>query len=195
VITSADGPAAAAGAAAYGGRVAVGDGNGWLECRRGHRHWGLHGAAGLLLVRQSGAGAVGGPVEVLLQLRSDWTHHGGTWALPGGAADSHEPAATAALREAEEETGVAPEQVAVLGEVVGTDHDDWRYTVVFAEPAAPVRPRAANTESEQVRWVAVDEVAALPLHPGFAESWPAVRAALTATLRAGGAGDAAGAAS
>ena len=171
--------------------MAVGDGNGWLECRRGHRHWGLHGAAGLLLVRASrtratdGARAEGAPVEVLLQLRSDWTHHGGTWALPGGAADSHEPARVAALREAHEETGVAPEQVAVLGEVVGTDHGDWRYTVVFAEPAVPVRPRAANTESEQVRWVALPEVPALPLHPGFAESWPAVSTALTEALGAG----------
>ena len=27
-----------------------GDGDGWIECGLGHRHWGLFGAAGLLLV-------------------------------------------------------------------------------------------------------------------------------------------------
>lgn len=160
--------------------VVVGDGNGWVRCRCGHRHWGLHGAAGLLLVRPS-PGAAGAP-EALLQLRSDWTHHGGTWALPGGAADSHESAGTAALREAQEETGVLPQDLRVLGEVVGTDHGDWRYTVVFAEPAAEVVPRAANTESDEVRWVPLDQVGSLPLHPGFAESWPAVVTALTAAL-------------
>lgn len=157
--------------------MALGDGNGWLTCRLGHRHWGLHGAAGLLLVR-SGPGVP----QVLLQLRSGWTHHGGTWALPGGAADSHEPAATAALREAEEETGLDPSAVAVIGEVVGTDHGDWRYTVVFAEPSAPVHPCAANDESEEVRWVGVDAVTDLPLHPGFADSWTAVAAALAQVL-------------
>ena len=26
-----------------------GDGNGWVECGLGHRHWGIHGAAGLLV--------------------------------------------------------------------------------------------------------------------------------------------------
>ena len=27
------------------------DGDGWIECNCGGKHWGLHGAAGLLLVR------------------------------------------------------------------------------------------------------------------------------------------------
>ncbi len=182
--------------------MADGDGNGWVQCRCGHRHWGRHGAAGLLLVRVppddgaarvagaergAGAGSAPGtgvaPLEALLQLRAQWTHHGGTWALPGGAADSHEPATSAALREAEEETGVAAGDVRVLGQVVGTDHGDWRYTVVFAEPTPRARPRAANTESDEVRWVPLAQVTALPLHPGFAESWPAVAAALDGALR------------
>ena len=38
----------------------------------------------------------------------------------------------------------------------------------------------ADVESIELRWVPVDEVAALPLHPGFAESWPALRARLAA---------------
>jgi len=71
------------------------DGNGWVRCELGHRHWGRFGAAGLL------AFATAGPV--LLQRRTWWSHHGGTWGLPGGARDSHESALAAALREAAED--------------------------------------------------------------------------------------------
>lgn len=162
--------------------VAEGDGNGWVQCRCGSRHWGVHGAAGLLLVRQRPGAAPSAPGEVLLQLRARWTHQGGTWALPGGAADSHESRTTAALREAREETGVLPDDLDVVGEVVGTDHGDWSYTVVLARARASAAPRAANEESDEVRWVAVRDVAALPLHPGFASSWPVVAAALDGAL-------------
>ena len=54
--------------------------DGWTTCAQGHRHWGLAGAAGLLLHRVGASG-----VEVLLQLRVGWSHHGGTWGTPGGA--------------------------------------------------------------------------------------------------------------
>ncbi|MFZ9954411.1 MAG: NUDIX domain-containing protein, partial [Ilumatobacteraceae bacterium] len=47
------------------------------------------------------------------QLRAAWTHGGGTWALPGGARDSHEDVITAALREAAEEVGVDYSRVEV----------------------------------------------------------------------------------
>ena len=61
------------------------DGDGWVDCDCGFRHWGRFGAAGLLLVRRDTP-----QPQVLLQLRAEWTHGGGTWALPGGAKDSHE---------------------------------------------------------------------------------------------------------
>ena len=32
-----------------------------------------------------------------------------------------------------------------------------------------------NRESAELRWVAEDEVAELPLHPGFAASWARLR--------------------
>ena len=32
-----------------------------------------------------------------------------------------------------------------------------------------------NRESSELRWVAEDEVAELPLHPGFAASWERLR--------------------
>ena len=33
-------------------------GDGWVQCAHGHRHWGLHGAAGLLLARRAHQGAI-----------------------------------------------------------------------------------------------------------------------------------------
>jgi 8-oxo-dGTP diphosphatase len=161
--------------------MGVGDGNGWVLCHCGHRHWGVFGAAGLLLARRS----VGrGGVEVLLQLRAAWTHQGGTWGLPGGATDSHEDPRTGALREALEETGVAPDAIEVLGLVTSADHGDWAYRVVLARPSAPVDPRPTNDESDALRWVPVAEVAGLLLHPGLALSWQRLRAELDAVLPA-----------
>jgi len=151
----------------YRGRVAEADGNGWVRCRCGLRHWGLHGAAGLLLVR----GGDRGP-EVLLQLRSGWTHDGGTWGLPGGARDSHESTAFAALREAAEECAIDPSAVDVVAQEPGVDHEDWSYTYVVAVAHAALTARVANSESDEIRWVRPDDVPALALHPGLAQAWP-----------------------
>jgi 8-oxo-dGTP diphosphatase len=149
--------------------VALHDGNGWVRCRCGNRHWGLHGAAGLVLLRP---GAAGGPTELLLQLRAEWTHLGGTWGLPGGARDSHEDPVDAALREAREEVGIDPGRLTVAGSTVGADHVDWRYVYVLARTDRTLAVRVVNDESDEVRWVALDAVADLPLHPALAAAWP-----------------------
>jgi 8-oxo-dGTP diphosphatase len=146
----------------------VGDGNGWVECSLGHRHWGRFGAAGLLIT--DGA-------RVVLQHRAPWTHEGGTWALPGGARDSHEDVVTAALREAAEETALDPDTVRPLQEWVD-DHGGWSYTTVVAEALTELRPHAANAESIEIRWWLIDEVDTLPLHTGFASAWPSLRTLL-----------------
>ncbi len=147
------------------------DGDGWLHCSLGHRHWGLYGAAGLLVVAP-------GPL-VLLQHRATWSHHGDTWGIPGGARGSTESARQAALREAAEETGVQAAALVVSGEVVD-DHGGWAYTTVVARApsALPVRPM--DGESIALDWVPPAEVAARVLHPGFAAGWPAHLAALLA---------------
>lgn len=93
-----------------------GDGNGWVVSADGARRWGRFGAAGLLL-RAADPSDPDTPL-VLLQHRAVWTASGDTWALPGGARDSHEDAATAALRETEEEAEVRPEDVTVRAEKV-----------------------------------------------------------------------------
>ncbi len=148
-----------------------GDGDGWVHCADGQCRWGRFGAAGLLL---RAPGPAGEPV-LLLQHRAAWTHHGDCWGLPGGARDSGESAADAAVREAGEEAGIDPARIQLIGE--RTAHpasDTWSFTTVLAEAAEPL-PVTANQESTELRWVGEPEVAALDLHPEFAASWPALR--------------------
>jgi 8-oxo-dGTP diphosphatase len=156
--------------------MAAEDGNGWVFCRCGHRHWGRFGAAGLVLVRPST------PPQVLMQLRAGWTHEGGSWALPGGARDSHESAEQTAVREAEEEAGTDPARLRIVGTTPGADHGDWAYTYVLAIAADDLRSGAGNAESAALTWVDVDEVADLQLHPALAAAWPDVRSAVGRAL-------------
>jgi 8-oxo-dGTP diphosphatase len=150
--------------------VASRDGNGWVRCELGHRHWGRFGAAGLL------AFVADGPV--LLQRRTWWSHHGGTWGLPGGARDSHESALAAAMREAAEECGVPPDAARQRG-VFTDDHGGWAYTSVLAEAPAPFAVESDDDETDEVAWVSVPAVAGLDLHPGFAAHWDELRAELS----------------
>ena len=148
--------------------------DGWTTCALGHRHWGLAGAAGLLLHRPGPVGT-----EVLLHLRVGWSHHGGTWGTPGGALLAGESAADGALREAGEELGLRRTDV-VLGTASVDDHGGWSYTTVLAVPVVPMEPAdlVLNEESTDVGWFALD---ALPvLHPGLAGSLPTLRLLLAA---------------
>jgi 8-oxo-dGTP diphosphatase len=148
------------------------DGDGWTECSLGHRHWGRYGAAGLL-VAAPGDGT-GGTPYVLLQHRAAWSHDGDTWGVPGGARARAETAEQAAMRETVEETGLDVARLVVVGEHV-FDHGSWSYTTLVARAPErlPVRP---ERESVDLRWVEVDRVEELPLHAGFAGSWPQLRA-------------------
>ena len=110
---------------------------------------------------------------MLLQHRAEWTASGDTWGVPGGARDSHESAIQAALRESGEEAGIRPEAVRVVSELVD-DHGAWSYTTVLADVIADV-DLVAQAESQELRWVKVSAVDALPLHPGFATTWPKLR--------------------
>jgi 8-oxo-dGTP diphosphatase len=148
------------------------DGNGWTTCGQGHRHWGRFGAAGLLAFAPDD-----GQTRVLLQRRSWWGNHGGTWGPPGGARDSHESAVTAALREAEEECAMPADAVSVTG-IFLDDHGGWSYQTVIAAAPRPFPVRAVSSETSQASWVAAEDVEALDLHPSFAEQWPVLRAAL-----------------
>jgi 8-oxo-dGTP pyrophosphatase MutT (NUDIX family) len=145
------------------------DGNGWVWCSLGHRHWGRFGAAGLLVTD--------GP-RVLLQHRAPWTHEGDSWAVLGGARDRHEEPITAALREAAEEAALDPSLVSPFGQWID-DHGGWSYTTIVARTATPLDLVPANAESTAIQWWPIDAVSALPLHRGFAAAWPALRELIT----------------
>jgi 8-oxo-dGTP diphosphatase len=148
--------------------MARGDGDWVVRCERGHVHWGRHGAAGLLPVHDG---------HVLLQHRSRWTHGGGTWALFGGARDSHESAVEAALRETAEESTLDTTLVSPFG-VIGVDHGNWSYdTVIGSIDTMPTVERGSR-ETRAAAWIAVDEVDRLSLYPPFAKAWPMLRTAL-----------------
>lgn len=169
--------------------MGLGDGDGFVKCAWGHWHWGVHGAAGLL-VHHPHRG-------VLLQRRAWWVHHGRTWSLPGGAVHSDETPAQAATREAAEEADLDEDLLRPVAEVV-EDHHTWRYTTVLAVADGRLRARAVSSESAELRWVGRQDVERFALHHDFAAAWPTLAEQLgrelvviidTATVAAGDAHD------
>jgi 8-oxo-dGTP diphosphatase len=141
------------------------DGDGWVQCDCGSKHWGIHGAAGLLIYRDQ---------SILLQHRAPWVHNGDTWGIPGGARDSHETITEGAIREAIEETGIDPRFIHTM-EIFSDPHGNWSYETVIAEADPELIAHEVNDESHEVRWVDFEDVTRLPLHPSFARSWPLLR--------------------
>ena len=141
------------------------DGDGWIQCQCGNKHRGLNGAAGILIVRGH---------EILLQHRAPWVHNGDTWGIPGGARDSHESVIQGAIREAIEETGIDPTFLTSL-HTYSDEHGNWRYDTIIARATVDLVAHEVNEESHEVRWVDIDKVAELSLHPSFGNSWPALR--------------------
>lgn len=162
-----------------------GDGDGWAAAPNGGAVWGKNGAAGLLLL----AGR-----KMLMQHRAAWTNNGDTWALPGGARDSHETVAESAMREAFEETGILPGSVEVLDSIVTAGPfpadperpelaGNWTYTTVIARTkTGETLETTANEESLELRWVDIEQVEDLPLMPAFAKVWPSLRKLLNTTV-------------
>ncbi len=142
--------------------MAYRDGDGWIECNCGGKHWGLHGAAGLLLIRDK---------TILMQHRAPWVHNGDTWGIPGGARDSHESPVQAAIREAHEEIGIFEKDL-TAGEIFIDDHGVWSYHTVIANAHKELVAHEANDESKEVAWIPLDDVVKKNLHPSFANTWP-----------------------
>jgi hypothetical protein len=54
----------------------------------------------------------------------------------------------------------------------------WSYTTVVVRAVRRFEPVIADPESLELKWVSLDEVDRLTLHPRFAESWPDLRSEL-----------------
>jgi 8-oxo-dGTP pyrophosphatase MutT (NUDIX family) len=136
---------------------------GYVVCGRGCRHWGPHGAAGLLLLDDG---------HILMQQRAPHVHHGGTWSIPGGALREGETARSGARREASEELGGLPR---IRHHVTHhNDHGGWTYHTVIVDTLEPFTPGRGDGEGSRHDWFTPDQINQLPLHPGFAETWDQV---------------------
>ncbi|HEX2849163.1 MAG TPA: NUDIX hydrolase [Acidimicrobiales bacterium] len=144
-----------------GGR---GSGDGFVTVADGSARWGRFGASGLLARHVDGEGTS----WYFLARRSEWTHRGGTWAIPGGAIDLGEQPRDAALREFAEEIGGELGDFRIVGEHED-DHGGWSYwTVVVDVPERFAVPPSLNWETAEARWVAEHELTGLELFDAFA---------------------------
>lgn len=142
--------------------------DGFILCSCGRRHWGLNGAAGICAYRHHN-----GRIEILLQLRTSWSHGGRTWGIPGGAIDWEETPEEGGLREFEEETGIGGASLSPKSTHYN-EHGDWAYTTTIAECVDGVEA-VPDRESERLEWVDISQPLPETLLPSFAAVWPEVR--------------------
>jgi 8-oxo-dGTP pyrophosphatase MutT (NUDIX family) len=134
------------------------NGDGFIEVADGSVRWGRFGAAGVLA--RSGD-------RVFVAQRSLHCHQGGTWAIPGGALNSHESPLEGALREFREEIGHVLTEYTVAIEHED-DHGGWSYwTMVIDVPEPFDAPQHHHWETAATAWMTLDELAGLDLHDAF----------------------------
>jgi 8-oxo-dGTP pyrophosphatase MutT (NUDIX family) len=108
--------------------------------------------------------------RVLLICRTD----NGLWAIPGGAQDFGEYIAETAVRETLEESGITIEVTGIVGLYTNPHHVmaytdgevRQQFSICFRARYLSGEPTPSN-ESSEVRWVARDELDALPIHPSM----------------------------
>jgi 8-oxo-dGTP diphosphatase len=79
----------------------------------------------------------------------------GSWALPGGFVDEHEPIAAAARRELHEETGLSIDDLEQLYTAGDPDRDPrgWTISVCYLARVAAEAPAAiAGDDAAEVKW-------------------------------------------
>ncbi|MDY7100538.1 MAG: NUDIX hydrolase [Actinomycetota bacterium] len=138
-------------------------GDGFIVLADGSRRWGIYGAAGVLLRHRGDE-----DTAYFLALRSQWTHKGGTWAIPGGALNRGEEPLDGAMREFEEEIGRGLVPDYEIAETHVDDHGGWAYTTVVLDvPHRFDPPAELDWETAAVRWVREHELDTLELFDAF----------------------------
>lgn len=108
--------------------------------------------------------------ELLLIHRTD----NDLWAVPGGGVDLGESVPQAGIRETEEETGLRVEITGMVGvysdprHVLAYDDGEVRqqFSICMRGRVVGGQERT-STESSEVRWVPVDQLDALNIHPSM----------------------------
>jgi 8-oxo-dGTP pyrophosphatase MutT (NUDIX family) len=120
------------------------------------------------LVPACGVLAVDDNGRILLQRRRDT----GQWALPMGKMELGETPTQCAIRETQEETGILVEPTGILGiysdpaHIVAYTDGEVRQeyeVMLLARPVAGIP--TVNDEASDVRWVALDDLDELDIHP------------------------------
>lgn len=97
------------------------------------------------------------------------------WALPGGGHDAGESISETAVREVLEETGVAIEVIGLVGLYTNPNHvmkyDDGevrqQFSICFSGRYLSGRAREDGTETKEVRWVDINKLDELNIHPSM----------------------------
>ena len=138
-------------------------GDGFIRLDDGTHRWGRFGAAGILARYLQDDDRT----LYFVARRSEHTHRGGTWSIPGGALHEGEDPLDGALREFVEEIGIS-----ISGHVVATVHEDdhggWSYWTLLLD--VPDRFDPVGTlgwETAEVAWVTAAELATLDLFDAF----------------------------
>lgn len=142
------------------------EGDGWVVCPVCNvQHWGLNGAAGILVVRFDKNNKVS---HLLLQHRGYNTACGGTWGAPSGAIANSESALEGAIRELYEEANVSKDQIEILGDFKREhEHGGWSFTNFVAKEIKKTYPKDNCGEAIDVRWVLLSDLENIPLLPPF----------------------------
>lgn len=90
----------------------------------------------------------------------------GLWTVPGGRLEGPETLAQGVAREVHEETGLIVE-VGPLSCVVERMGDDYHFVILDYLARVIGGTLAAGSDARDARWVASDELAALPLTDGL----------------------------
>jgi len=99
--------------------------------------------------------------EILVARRFEDAHQGGLWEFPGGKLESGEDAPTGLARELSEEIGIALESARPLIRV-RHDYSD-RDVLLDVWRVTGWRGRVHGREGQELRWLPVDGLAALPM--------------------------------
>jgi len=106
----------------------------------------------------------------LLLIRRGQEPGRGLWSLPGGRCEPGEDAATAAVREAYEETGLVVAAGALVGRVERPGPGGVTYVIDDLACAVTGGTLRAGDDADDVRWVGPAELATLPVTDGLLDA-------------------------